>query len=791
VSKTSPLPSGDRLARWLPWVTGALLAAPVLIARYPPMTDLPLYEGALSLLRHWGDPAFVPPDLYELNLGRTTQLTFALGLPLSYLMSTAATCKLLVSAAIASLIVGSARLARHVGVTPWVALLAAPVALGWIVFIGFLSYLVGTALWLLSLPLFDRWVDAPTPRRAAAPIAATVLLHFAHLASSACAVIALFVLTLARGVDRRTPLRLLPAALAVALAAVDMNADRSHASASAASWAERGMVWPPLRVKFTMLADYLFGAVGALPQLLIFLLVVATLLAAAVAHRPVRATPADGQVVADDRSAARRRFRWLAVMLLVAYLVSPWAVSAGAYFDGRFLPAAWLVGVAAFPRLPANNVPLIPRLGAVCVALASLAVAWPAFADSDREQRALIQLYPYVRKGSAFAVMPFGQQDQQPYLPVSAGNRMLAERGGRALHSLVEAPRAPLLIARRSRWDEAVARLYANGPQALCPSFDATRFRYLLLRIPALDLTRITILGLQPDYRLQASSGAWLLFESTHPVVPLDSPDEAPAPGEQCLAGRLAALTRAAPPSPSSSSIEMPARPDRPTRVRRDSVRVPLSTGNPREDFWQMHESAPLIEPDEQPRPVTILFHGKCADSSWTCDWLQYFDMAPQWQLCPRAPNKCVSEEGYSWTSGAETRRLVELAVATAKQRHNARVRDDGVVLAGFSLGAYAVASLVHELALRPSPSLPVRGIVAQGAHVQFSATDLRTLGARVVLAAGDLDGAAPAMRAEVERLLREGVDVRYVSLGEDESHFTSVSTGKTIAQLIDWCRDH
>jgi hypothetical protein len=84
---------------------------------------------------------------------------------------------------------------------------------------------------------------------------------------------------------------------------------------------------------------------------------------------------------------------------------------------------------------------------------------------------------------------------------------------------------------------------------------------------------------------------------------------------------------------------------------------------------------------------------------------------------------------------------------------------------------------------------LRVRGILAQGAHVHFAAEDLRALGVRVALAAGDLDRAAPAMQAEARRLERAGVPARFVSLGSDEGHFTSVSTGRTVAQLIDWCR--
>ena len=261
----------------------------------------------------------------------------------------------------------------------------------------------------------------------------------------------------------------------------------------------------------------------------------------------------------------------------------------------------------------------------------------------------------------------------------------------------------------------------------------------------------------------------------------------------------------ASPPAPSvvplETETEAPAPMQPPRRVRRDSVRVPLATprasgelagiGAPleREDFWQMHEAEPLLEPDEAERPLTVLFHGMCADSSWTCDWLQYFEMAPQWQVCPRAPGKCSSAPGYSWTSAADTRRVVDLSIATLKERHGGRVREDSVVLAGFSQGAYAVAGLVRDLARRPSPPLRVRGIVAQGAHVRFSAPDVRTLGARVALTAGDHDGAAPAMRDEAERLRREGIDARYVSLGPDEGHFSSVSTGKTVAQLIDWAR--
>jgi predicted esterase len=205
---------------------------------------------------------------------------------------------------------------------------------------------------------------------------------------------------------------------------------------------------------------------------------------------------------------------------------------------------------------------------------------------------------------------------------------------------------------------------------------------------------------------------------------------------------------------------------------------------------WVMHESEPLEVPDSEPRPVTVLFHGLCADDNWTCDWLQYFDMAPQWQLCPRAPVACIGG-GYQWTAAASvTRRLVEQAIATAKERHGDRVREDATVLAGFSQGAYAVAGLVHELASHDESPLHVKGVLVQGAGVHFVPADLRRLGVRIAFVAGERDKPAPAMHEEAARLEHAGIDSRYVSLGEDEQHFISVSTGKTVAQVIDWCRE-
>ncbi len=243
-------------------------------------------------------------------------------------------------------------------------------------------------------------------------------------------------------------------------------------------------------------------------------------------------------------------------------------------------------------------------------------------------------------------------------------------------------------------------------------------------------------------------------------------------------------------PSSSTAAASDPAPPPPPPRKPwRASVRVPLDSGNPREAFWQMDYEEPLIEPDLEARPVTVLLHGMCADSSWTCEWLQYFEMAPQWQICPRAPSKCGGQAGYRWTSAADTLRVVELAIATARTLHGARMKDGPIVLGGMSQGAYAIAALAHLLANQASPSLRVKGIVLQGAEARISVADARRLGARIAFTAGDRDGAAPAMRAAAADLRRAGIDARWQSMGKEEGHFSSVSTGKTMAELVDWAR--
>jgi predicted esterase len=228
---------------------------------------------------------------------------------------------------------------------------------------------------------------------------------------------------------------------------------------------------------------------------------------------------------------------------------------------------------------------------------------------------------------------------------------------------------------------------------------------------------------------------------------------------------------------PSASPTLEPA----PRRDLHPGIKVAIEGGG------TMNESAPYLVPDDAPRSVTVILHAYCADEIWMCDWLQYGDLSPQWQVCPRAPNEC-GNGGAQWSPGSpQTLSVIERAVATHKARHGARV-GDGLVLAGMSQGAYAIADLVRQLAAQPEPSLRLRGIVLHGARVRLSSADVKKLGIRVALAAGDQDQAAPTMESLARTLQAQGCDAKYESFGP-VGHFLPVDTAGTMSKLIAWAR--
>src|SRR5579859_765027 len=173
--------------RWLgaseraaPWVAGLLITAPILIVRYPPMGDLAMHEALVAIVIHRHDPTWAPPGLYEVVAPQANQLFHWLAVGIGAVASTRTACKLVVALSLFVTPPAAARLLRRLHLSPWLALLACPIACGWMFRWGLVANLTGLAGLLLGLPSLEALARRPSSRALAASLLAVPLLFFAH-----------------------------------------------------------------------------------------------------------------------------------------------------------------------------------------------------------------------------------------------------------------------------------------------------------------------------------------------------------------------------------------------------------------------------------------------------------------------------------------------------------------------------------------------------------------------------------------------------------------------------------
>jgi predicted esterase len=159
-------------------------------------------------------------------------------------------------------------------------------------------------------------------------------------------------------------------------------------------------------------------------------------------------------------------------------------------------------------------------------------------------------------------------------------------------------------------------------------------------------------------------------------------------------------------------------------------------------------------------RSLTVVYlHGIHGLPQNGCPWLASGASELGWLVCPAA-NTQLANGTFSWGGTVAAQRDVVARAERAAQDSGADP-DAANVLVGFSQGAYVALDLVHARLGR------VRGLVLIGAAVAPSRAMLEAGGvSRIVLAAGDLDGASAPMKRAAARLVREGMDARFVSLG-------------------------
>jgi hypothetical protein len=525
-------------------VPAGLLAALVLVVAWPPASDLSLHAGMVALLAHHGDPAFAPPGLYELALGHGNQLFYLLAWPLALALGAELACRIVLAGIVAGTIVAAGHLAAHLGRTRWAALAVAPAALGWSFYWGFAPQMLGLALWMAVLPVLDRHARAGTAAGAARSSAVMVLLGFAHVTSMLCASLATAVFALARPIDRRTLLRVAPAAVGLLLATGEDRWERRVATPLAQLFGSH-VLWHPPGRKLGNLVAHVVGGHGTMTEATLALLVFVAAVLWRMADRHESIPEAQPGLPAR---LERHRFALVAGALLVLYLAAPYSVNFGAFLYVRFLAPAYVLGMLLLAPQEGARGPLV-FAPAVALWVAPVLAAVPQLQAAQQQSRAIEPILARVEPDSAVAVLHFGKYDHALLFdPTSLGNRVLARRGGRLLSSFAEYPIAPVIVRPDLRWDSILVRTSAKSG-LLEPATDLKRIRWVLAHVHEAPLAPLVIGAFAPEAELVDASGEWLLFRSTLPPLPVDSPDGPPDPGQETLQDRVTRALRS-PPGP-------------------------------------------------------------------------------------------------------------------------------------------------------------------------------------------------------------------------------------------------
>jgi len=201
---------------------------------------------------------------------------------------------------------------------------------------------------------------------------------------------------------------------------------------------------------------------------------------------------------------------------------------------------------------------------------------------------------------------------------------------------------------------------------------------------------------------------------------------------------------------------------------------APVVPAPPSEPFTLLDDRDRAIEVyppvTKQPRaPIVVFLHATCMQPSPVCDRFGSAGRDPGWLVCPSGNSTCYGEPDWHGP-GPEKAAFLERALAKVEAQIPSFLDERPGVLVGWSRGAFAARDIL-EASLTDAKSAPLakrfRGLVLLAAHVTPKLSTLTKVGiTRVVMAAGDQDGARPTMVAAVDTLRAGGLEVRYVSLG-------------------------
>lgn len=483
-------------------------ASPILFFRYPPMTDLASHEAVVAILRHFDNPLWAIPGVYESHWGFPNQLFYLLAWPISFVVGTTWACKLVVFASAFGMLPACLLLTRTLNAPRSLAFAFSSLAYGYAFYWGLAPNLLATTLFVAVLPSLLRHAESPTATSAIRAASALLLLYFAHESVMLAAGLCFLISVLTSPSDRtRRGLKVLPGVLALGAVCLEQVVVRHHRSSSLQA---SRIVFAPLQHRLLEFPSSLFGDHGPVPERLMFVLLVAGIATSCLGERA--------------ESPYRRSLVLSGVALLFAYLTTPTVLLGARLFHQRFA----VLGILTLGAGLASGITIRWRiadvLGPSCCA-ASLLLAIPSFVASHQEVTAIDAVAEVIAPGASMIAFHAGE----PTADEPAGwngicGHLLALRGGRCWYDVTSSPISPVTRRKEHAWDEPLARIQKNEGN-FYPNSDFRIFRYALFYVTNPRVAETLQQVLSRNAVLRAQAGHWQVFESTRDVLPITSTD--------------------------------------------------------------------------------------------------------------------------------------------------------------------------------------------------------------------------------------------------------------------------
>ncbi len=159
-----------------------VLGYPLLVTRYPPLTDLPFHAAQTSILRHYWDPSYHFHEQFTLHPIEVPYISmYALGAVLAVLVPITTASKLMALLMLGMLPAGLAVLFWGMKKSPLWGLVGVVFAWSNLTYWGFLNYMGAIGLYAMSVGLALRALDAPSRKRSMALATCITAVYLTHV----------------------------------------------------------------------------------------------------------------------------------------------------------------------------------------------------------------------------------------------------------------------------------------------------------------------------------------------------------------------------------------------------------------------------------------------------------------------------------------------------------------------------------------------------------------------------------------------------------------------------------